>query len=446
MIRFLQINLGRGKQAQDLLMQTCRERKVDVALISEQYKRPELAHWYQDATGKAAISVVNKDIAIRNYCNTAKGYTWVEVEGLRIYSCYFSPNDPLETLTAELEHLEDSFGTVKGEMLIAGDFNSKSPEWGSLTTDKRGALVTCMMARKNLIVHNHGGITTFRRGETGSIIDLTLTTEKLARRLQRWQVLEETTLSDHQYIEFDVQESEKRSRIDREERGRRLSLSWNRNRLNEEALNRFLEEQRLVDELNWTQREKSFLAYMKSTVQIVRRACDASMPRRKGTNGNRRPMYWWTAAIADLRKKCLSARRKYTRSKGDALLKVELDRARKDLKREIRNSKRRCWEELIAEVENDPWGFPYRLVTKKLVSSHRTPGLDNTTWVRTIIQTLFPSQSRVCRVGKRKGYCGRQSRGQNLCRKSYFPNGGIYGELEASRDLHHESPKKERGG
>ena len=35
-VKFLQLNLGRGKDGQDLLMQTDRERKVDVLLISEQ--------------------------------------------------------------------------------------------------------------------------------------------------------------------------------------------------------------------------------------------------------------------------------------------------------------------------------------------------------------------------------------------------------------------------
>ena len=37
-LKFLQLNLGRGKDAQDLLMQTARERGADVLLISEQYR------------------------------------------------------------------------------------------------------------------------------------------------------------------------------------------------------------------------------------------------------------------------------------------------------------------------------------------------------------------------------------------------------------------------
>ena len=37
-VKFLQLNLGREKEAQDLLMQTTREERADVLLISEQHK------------------------------------------------------------------------------------------------------------------------------------------------------------------------------------------------------------------------------------------------------------------------------------------------------------------------------------------------------------------------------------------------------------------------
>ena len=37
-LKILQLNLGKGKDAQDLLMKTTRERGADVSLISEQHK------------------------------------------------------------------------------------------------------------------------------------------------------------------------------------------------------------------------------------------------------------------------------------------------------------------------------------------------------------------------------------------------------------------------
>ena len=46
-----------------------------------------------------------------------------------MYSCYFSPNDAFETFETQILLLEKSLREAIGQSLIAGDFNSKSPEW-----------------------------------------------------------------------------------------------------------------------------------------------------------------------------------------------------------------------------------------------------------------------------------------------------------------------------
>ncbi|CAB0040064.1 unnamed protein product [Trichogramma brassicae] len=52
-----------------------------------------------------------------------------------------------------------------------------------------------------------------------------------------------------------------------------------------------------------------------SLMSVITGACDASMskanPRRR-----RKPVYWWTPEIADLRRSCLRARRLFQRSRG----------------------------------------------------------------------------------------------------------------------------------
>ena len=50
-MKFLQLNLGRGKEAQNLQMQTAKERGADVLLISEQHKWSENSAWYQEHRG-----------------------------------------------------------------------------------------------------------------------------------------------------------------------------------------------------------------------------------------------------------------------------------------------------------------------------------------------------------------------------------------------------------
>ena len=127
-VKFLQLHLGRGKEVQNLLIQTATERRADVLLISEQHKWSENSAWYQDASSRAGILVYNPDLSIADFLETGAGFVWVEVAAVRVYSCYFSPNDPFEVFETQILLLEESLKEASGRSLIAGDFNSKSPE------------------------------------------------------------------------------------------------------------------------------------------------------------------------------------------------------------------------------------------------------------------------------------------------------------------------------
>ena len=89
-----------------------------------------------------------------DFLETDAGFVWVEVEGVRVYSCYFSPNDPFEIFETQILLLEESLKEASWRSLIAGDFNSKSPERGEARLDGRGILVGEMVARNDLIVLN----------------------------------------------------------------------------------------------------------------------------------------------------------------------------------------------------------------------------------------------------------------------------------------------------
>ena len=101
-VKFLQLNLGRGKEAQNLLMPTAKERGADVLLISEQHKWSENSAWYQDASRRAGILVCSPDLSIGDFLKTDVGFVWVEVAGVCVYSCYFSPSDPLEIFETQI--------------------------------------------------------------------------------------------------------------------------------------------------------------------------------------------------------------------------------------------------------------------------------------------------------------------------------------------------------
>ena len=85
----------------------CRIRE-HVLLISEQHKWSENSAWYKDASHRAGILVCSPDLNIGGFLETDAGFVWVEVARVRVYSCYFSPNDPIEIFETQILILEES--------------------------------------------------------------------------------------------------------------------------------------------------------------------------------------------------------------------------------------------------------------------------------------------------------------------------------------------------
>jgi len=127
-------------------------------------------------------------------------------------------------------------------------------------------------------------------------------------------------------------------------------------------------------------------------MELMKRACEAAIPRKKKWNG-RRPAYWWTEKIADLRRQCLKHRRIYQRARGkpEARQKhVEYQVARKKMRDTIKESKKQCWVSLCEEVNSDPWGKAYQFVMRKIGKLTHDGG-KNTNDMATIVNALFPT-------------------------------------------------------
>ena len=204
----------------------------------------------------------------------------MEVAGVRMYSCYFSPNDPFEIFETQILLLKESLREASGRSLIAGNFNSKSTEWGEPRLDRRGILVSEMVARNDLILLNRGRDFTFRQGSMGggSVNNLTIAAPRLVSRIGDWCVLEVITLSDHQCIEFSIHE--RIHPVNTGMGGKVRSPSWNSKRLSKDKLREHLEETRLIDELDWAGSAGSLEVTLWTARRKVVAACDHSIPRR----------------------------------------------------------------------------------------------------------------------------------------------------------------------
>jgi len=127
-----------------------------------------------------------------------------------MYSCYCTPNCSIQEYDIFLGGLEHSIShqpRVPANLVVAGDFNAHSPEWGSVRLDSRGSLLSDLATTLGLTVYNVGTRSTFRSANAASIIDVTLT-RSLSRGRQLitdWSVLEDVfSASDHSYIKYRV--------------------------------------------------------------------------------------------------------------------------------------------------------------------------------------------------------------------------------------------------
>lgn len=122
---------------------------------------------------------------------------WVELTEYRLFSCYYSPNKPMEQINVALHELADAVRSSKKGAIICGDSNAKYPEWGETRKDVRGRILLEWAAALHLDCLNESTEPTFVRGESALILDITFCTEGQAGKTESWKILETETLRVH---------------------------------------------------------------------------------------------------------------------------------------------------------------------------------------------------------------------------------------------------------
>ncbi|XP_053968474.1 uncharacterized protein LOC128869901 [Anastrepha ludens] len=379
-MKILQLNLNHCESAQDLLEQTIREHKIDVAILSEPYKHKTGNGWASDTTGKSTIWNCGANRSQLMSVNAARGFVRARVEGTYIYSCYLPPSLTLLEATGILENLAQDVKEHR-PVIVAGDFNAWAVNWGCPRTSPRGQALLEAFAMLDIALMNTGSQQTYQKAGTGSIIDLTFVSSSLVRDT-KWFVSQHYTRSDHLAIICEI----------RKHGEERFPNNYD-TRYKVKTMEAEIIEIMLADvTLGGDASEKTT-----QTMRHLTEACDAAMSKTKPNKRNSEPVYWWTADIAELRSECLRARRIYQRSRGtDSFQENQLQykQKRKALKKAIKNSKRRCFLQLCDDADNDPWGLGYRFVMKKLKVFKPLPTTCPAT-LRNVVETLFPVQDTI---------------------------------------------------
>ncbi|XP_039315521.1 uncharacterized protein LOC120360037 [Solenopsis invicta] len=285
-----------------------------------------------------------------------------------------------------------------GWVLVAGDFNARSADWGCPVTDTRGEMLGDWAAALDLHVLNRGSVPTCVAARGSSIVDIAMGSPEAHGEITDWSVSDEETLSDHRYILMEVSSpTPVREPCARPAEPEGAPPRWSLKHLNPDlALAAALakswetppEEVDVEEEAAWFRGAMS---------QI----CDTAMPRRRtGGPPKKKAVYWWTPEIASLRAECNSARRQYTRyrrrrraAEEEAARLYQLYRAaKKALQAAIATSKANAWGELLETLDGDPWGRPYRLVRNKLrqAAPPTTESLDPG-FLKEVVAALFPT-------------------------------------------------------
>lgn len=381
-VRILQVNIDRGREATDLLFKTAMTAKVDMILMAEPNKKKVcLGRWLKDKKMDAAILVLNRDIEVLNYEEGHEGFIWVELEGVVIYSCYSSPNITNEQFETYLVSLGESLRTHKKGVLVAGDLNAKSHMWSSRHENERGRMLTDWMAEHSMTIHNVGSDPTFVRRGTESHIDITMSSEGIAAKIKRWRVSDEENLSLHQniYYTFEAGRPKLQPKTD---------IKW---RVDYRKLPQFIEELK-----NETTQMCNFEA--QECMLAIVRVMDKIFAKQSGNKN--RAVYWWNDSIAQVRRECLTARRKMTRAnKNNRLTADERETFRNiyktkrtELRKTIRQAKNYAWQKICEELNDDIWGMAYQIVCKKFKMLPRIKITEEKEL--DIVRHMFPSQAQ----------------------------------------------------
>lgn len=384
-VKILQLNMHRAKTADALLPQIVLEQKADIAVISEQYNKKTSGFWIEDDSTTAAIWIPTPRVNQIKGHGKGNCFVWVQLQDITIMSCYLTPSDTIDIFETKLYDIEDKIRDIAGRIIVAGDFNSQAVEWGMRTTNSRGRRIMDMAARTGMIVANEGNTTTFRRpGCEGTIPDITLVSEVYAGKIRNWKVLEIYTGSDHQYISFNLEMVSPHS----DKRETKGTHKWKVAKLDKTELIAAIDGR--IDE---NEMKGDAVNTVKHVMKVIEYGCNMSMPKIMSSKSQKKAVYWWNESIAELRRTCLKCRRKYTRAKRRGTAEneeLQYKEARKLLRTAIFESKKKIWEELRNDINENPFGLGYKIAMKKL-GANKPPAVMDEKSMKNIVESLFPA-------------------------------------------------------
>lgn len=307
-----------------------------------------------------------------------------------IVNAYAAPNENLNNMLYKIENLLTDHSNT--QIIIVGDFNAKNPAWGGTRLDERGETITDFMMSNNLYLLNEkDSKPTFSTPNGNSWIDLTLVTPNLIREINKWEVRDEHTESDHNYIFIQLYTNFIESTKQLTKKGEILLIE-------------------AIKKANWFKNANAFTI---STTQDLKNLIDTFyLSLEKLTKKYSRALkpkfkqnIWWTDSLNIERKKVRALRRRYQNSTGELreILKQKYHESATQYKQNIKKTKEDSWRNFVTEiVKCNIFSLPYKLACNKLRKPVNIPQIrktDNslttslTESIKYILDTLFQEEN-----------------------------------------------------
>ncbi|XP_052901347.1 uncharacterized protein LOC128307505 [Anopheles moucheti] len=379
------VNLGGSRVAQDLMLQTAREQRVDVVIACELYKPPrDNGRWAVDEEQSVAVIATGAYPIQRLWGSVHPGLVVATVAGVNFASCYASPSIGPSDFGAYLEAVELAL-VGHQNIVLAGDLNAWNEEWGCARTTSRGHTLMGAVQHLQLDVLNRGNVPTFNGNGFAreSIVDVSFASASIALP-EPWGVSFKFTHSDHRYVQFTV--GIPGVRVDRHRRQQQHQPSqttrtsgvathsgtrWKTSLFSSEGY------QTALVHCRFAEADTS-----EALVGALTRVCDATI-ERVGTAKHHQPprLYWWTPELSIMRRECEVAEELLGAASEPAdrdVATARLHDLRRQLQRAIQESQNEKLQELIDAVSNDVFGLGYKVVMAKLRG--RTPPETDRAW------------------------------------------------------------------
>ncbi len=175
-------------------------------VYNDKYERPRAALVFRNDTNYAPIpEFITRDlVAAVAEVPTDKG------KRLVVFASAYLPGEDISPPPEDVKRLIDWCQTHGKHLILGCDANAHHTVWGSTDINDRGKRLldyACSTDSTQLDILNRGSKPTFINAIRREVLDVTFASAFISHAVSDWRVLDTSSMSDHQYVAFDVEAS-----------------------------------------------------------------------------------------------------------------------------------------------------------------------------------------------------------------------------------------------